>query len=134
MLTIEAAEVGIAALESPADRRTFFHSDALASLQSAGNSATAELLRTMQGVFAQACASADLSQAAALHYLGRVVLAQAYSMGFRDSILVVAIVFALALIPALIMGMGKAVRAGEREGVRVGKDQGREMVRSQAVT
>ena len=93
------------------DRRTFFHSDALSSLQTAGNSATAELLRTMQGVFAQAGASADVQQAAALHYLGRVVLAQAYTMGFRDSFLVVAIVFALALIPAWIMGVGVRVKA-----------------------
>ena len=63
----------------------------------------AELLRTMQGVFAQAGAAPDLQNAAALHYLGRVVQAQAYTMGFRDSFLIVAIVFTLALtaLPAL---------------------------------
>ena len=55
-------------------------------------------------MFAQAGASPDLQSAAALHYLGRVVLAQAYTMGFRDSFLVTAVVFALALIPAWIMG------------------------------
>jgi hypothetical protein len=39
-----------------------------------------------------------------LHFLGRVVHAQAYSMAFRDSFLIVTLVFILALIPAWIMG------------------------------
>jgi EmrB/QacA subfamily drug resistance transporter len=90
------------------DRRTFFYSDVLTSLQTAGNSATMELLRTMQRVFAQAGAGPDLQNSAALHYLGRVVQAQAYTMGFRDSFLVVALVFTLALIPAWIMGRTRA--------------------------
>ena len=91
------------------DRRTFFHSDVLTSMQSADNSATRELLRTMERVFAQAGAGADLQSAAALHYLGRVVQAQASTMGFRDSFLIVALVFTLALIPAWIMGRRREV-------------------------
>lgn len=73
-------------------------------MQTAGNSATSELLRAMQRVFEQAGVGAEMQNAAALHYLGRVVQAQAYTMGFRDSFLIVALVFALALIPAWIMG------------------------------
>jgi hypothetical protein len=55
-----------------------------------------------------------VQSAAALHYLGRVVLAQAYTLGFRDSFLVVALVFTFALIPAWIMGR----RAGDSVRIR----------------
>jgi len=96
------------------DRRTSFHSDVLTSLQSADNSATRELLRGMERIFAQAGAAPDLQSAAALHYLGRVVQAQAYMLGFRDSFLIAALVFTLALIPAWIMGSRRADRASTR--------------------
>ena len=102
---------GVNLLSVTLDRRTFFHSDTLTALQTAGNSATAELLRQIQYLLAQAGASADLQAAGALHYLGRVVYAQAYTMGFRDSFLVIAIIFALGLIPAWVMGRGRPVRA-----------------------
>jgi EmrB/QacA subfamily drug resistance transporter len=100
---------GVNLLSVVLDRRTFFHSDTLTSLQTAGNSATAELLRQVEGLLAQAGASADLQAAGALHYLGRVIHAQAYTMGFRDSFLVVAVIFVLGLIPAWVMGRAKPV-------------------------
>ncbi len=102
---------GVNLLSVILDRRTFFHSDALTHLQTAGNSATAELLRQVESLLAQAGASADLQAAGALHFLGRVVHAQAYTMGFRDSFLIVAVVFVLGLIPAWIMGRDRPVRA-----------------------
>lgn len=95
---------GVNLLSVALDRRTFFYSDTLTSLQTASNSATLELLRTMQGLLAQAGVPQDLQMAGALHFLGRVVHAQAYTMGFRDSFLIVAVVFTLALVPAWIMG------------------------------
>jgi hypothetical protein len=48
--------------------------------------------------------AADVQSAAAMHYLGRVVHAQAYTMGFRDSFMLVAVIFTIGLIPAWIMG------------------------------
>jgi len=93
------------------DRRTFFYSDTLTSLQTAANSATADLLRQVEALLAQIGASADLQSAGALHYLGRVVYAQAYTMGFRDSFLIVAIIFALGLIPAWVMGRARPLGA-----------------------
>jgi EmrB/QacA subfamily drug resistance transporter len=102
---------GVNLLSVMLDRRTFFHSDTLTSLQTAGNSATAELLRQVQALLAQAGASADLQAAGALHYLGRVVHAQAYTMGFRDSFLITAAIFVLGLVPAWAMGRGRPVRA-----------------------
>ena len=46
--------------------------------------------------------------AGALHFLGRMVEAQAYTSGFRDSFLVCAIIFTAAIVPAWIMGMQRA--------------------------
>lgn len=98
---------GVNLLSVTLDRRTFFHTDVMTSLQTAGNSATAELLRNMEAILARAGAPPELQSAGALDYLGRVVYAQAYTMGFRDSFLFVAVVFTLGLIPAWIMGRTK---------------------------
>jgi DHA2 family multidrug resistance protein len=97
---------GVNLLSVMLDRRTFFHSDTITSLQSAANSGTAEMLRSMQALLAQAGVSQDLQVSGALHFLGRMVYAQAYTMGFRDSFMITAVVFTLGLIPAWIMGRG----------------------------
>ncbi len=102
---------GVNLLSVILDRRTFFHSDTMTALQTAGNSATAELLRLIQQALAQGGASPDLAAAGALHYLGRVIYAQAYTLGFRDSFLVVAIIFALGLVPAWMMGRAGLTRS-----------------------
>lgn len=99
---------GVNILSVVLDRRTFFHSNAMANLQTASNSGTAEFLRRMQDLLMQAGVPPDLQLSGALDFLDRVVYAQAYTFGFRDSFLVVAIVFTLALIPAWIMGKSKA--------------------------
>ena len=98
---------GVILLSIMLDRRTLFHSDALASVQTSANSATVELLRTLQNILAQGGVSPDMQMAGALDYLGRVVYAQAYTQGFRDSFLICALAFALALIPAWMMGRTK---------------------------
>ena len=102
---------GVNLLSVTLDRRTFFHSDVFTSMQTAANSATAELVRTMQLIFAQAGLPPDIQTAGAMHFLGRVVHAQAYTMGFRDSFLVVAIIFTVGLIPAWVMGRRPPPRA-----------------------
>ncbi|HZM46954.1 MAG TPA: DHA2 family efflux MFS transporter permease subunit [Burkholderiales bacterium] len=98
---------GVNLLSVTLDRRTFFHSDTLTAMQTAANSATSDLLRLIEQALAQAGASPDLQSAGALHYLGRVVYAQAYTMGFRDTFVIIGLVFTLALIPAWIMGRVK---------------------------
>ncbi|MGZ9014557.1 MAG: DHA2 family efflux MFS transporter permease subunit [Burkholderiales bacterium] len=100
---------GVNLLSVTLDRRTFFHGDAMTSLQTAGNSATSELLRQVEMLLAQAGLPPEIQSSGAMHYLGRVVHAQAYTMGFRDSFLLTAIIFTIGLIPAWIMGR-KAVR------------------------
>ena len=103
---------GVNTLSVILDRRTFFHSDTLTALQTSANSATLELLRTIEGLLARGGVPEDLQAAGALHYLGRVIYAQAYTMGFRDSFLISAAVFTLALIPAWIMGRESVRRRG----------------------
>jgi len=98
---------GVNVLSVVLDRRTFFHGNALANLQTAGNSGTVEFLRRMQDLLAQAGVPPDLHLSGALHFLDRVVYAQAYTLGFRDSFLITAVVFTFGLIPAWIMGRAK---------------------------
>ena len=95
---------GVNLLSVSLDRDTFFYSDRLTSMETAGNSATMELLHSVEQLLAQAGASSDLQSAGALNFLGRMVYAQAYTLAFRDCFLIVTVVFMLALIPAWLMG------------------------------
>jgi hypothetical protein len=65
----------------------------------------------MQLIYAQAGVPLELQMPAALHFLGRVVHAQAYTMGFRDSFMFVAFIFIVGLIPAWVMGRAAPPRA-----------------------
>lgn len=95
---------GVNLLSVMLDRRTFYHGDALTSQETSANSATRQLLDTVGHLLAQAGAPPDLQSAGALHYLGKVVYAQAYTLAFRDCFLTVSIFFVIALIPAWIVG------------------------------
>jgi DHA2 family multidrug resistance protein len=95
---------GVNLLSVSLDRRTFFYGDALTSLQTSGNGSTTQLLDSVATLLAQAGAPPELQSSGALHYLGDVIYAQAYTMAFRDCFLMVTLVFMLALIPAWIMG------------------------------
>src|ERR1700682_1185628 len=63
---------GVNLLSVSLDRRTFFYSDRLTSMETAGNSATMELLNAMGQLLAQAGAPPDLQSAGALNFLGRM--------------------------------------------------------------
>jgi EmrB/QacA subfamily drug resistance transporter len=95
---------GVNLLSVSLDRDTFFYSDRLTSMQTAGNSATTELLNAMARLLAQAGAPPQLQSAGALDFLGRMVYAQAYTLAFRDCFMIVTLVFLLSLIPAWLMG------------------------------
>ena len=95
---------GVNLLSVMLDRRTSHHSNALSSEETSGNSATRYLLDTIGQLLEQAGAPPDLQSAGALHYLGKVVYAQAYTLAFRDCFMIVSAVFVIALIPAWIMG------------------------------
>ena len=106
---------GVNLLSVMLDRRTALYGDAYASLQTSGNSATAELLRQLQMILAQGGVPAELQMQGALHFLGRVTHAQAYTMGFRDSFLITVVLFTLGLIPAWIMGRRVVAAATARK-------------------
>ncbi|MEW5790929.1 MAG: DHA2 family efflux MFS transporter permease subunit [Pseudomonadota bacterium] len=89
------------------DRRSFFYSDALTATQTAANSATAEFARAVGGLLVQAGTPQDLQLPGALYYLGRTIYLQASTMAFRDSFLLVALVFFAAMLPAWLMGRTK---------------------------
>jgi hypothetical protein len=95
---------GVNLLSVSLDRDTFFYSDRLTSMETAGNSATTELLRSVGNLLAQAGLPSNVQSAGALDYLGRVIYVQAYTLAFRDCFLIVTVVFILALIPAWLMG------------------------------
>ena len=95
---------GVNLLSVSLDRQTFHYSDRLTSMQTSGNSATAELLNALEQLLARAGASSDLQSAGALDYLGKILYAQAHTLAFRDCFLIVTVVFILALIPAWLMG------------------------------
>ena len=96
--------LGVNLLSVSLDRDTFWYSDRLTSMETAANSSTRALLRSVEQLLAQAGASPDVQSAGALHYLGRVVYQQAYTLGFRDCFMIVTVVFILAIIPAWLMG------------------------------
>ena len=95
---------GVTLLSVTLDRDTLFYSNRLASMETPANSSTAELLEAMERLLAQAGASIDVQVAGALHFLGKVVYAQAYTLGFRDCFMLLTLIFMLALIPAWLMG------------------------------
>lgn len=95
---------GVNSLSVVLDRRTMFHSDAFTGTQSAANPATMELLEQMKALLAHAGVAPDIQTTGAMHFLGKVVLQQAYVVGFRDSFLVCALITAVALIPAWFLG------------------------------
>jgi MFS transporter, DHA2 family, multidrug resistance protein len=95
---------GVNLLSVSLDRDTFAYSDRLTSMQTAGNTATTELLNAMARLLAQAGAPPQLQSAGALDFLGRMIYAQAYTLAFRDCFMIVTLVFLLSLIPAWLMG------------------------------
>jgi DHA2 family multidrug resistance protein len=101
---------GVTALVVFIEQRTQFHADAMTATQTAGNSATVELLDKVRELLAQAGVSEDVLGSGALHYLGQVIEAQASARGFSDGFLITAVVFMLAIIPA--WNLGKARRNG----------------------
>ena len=83
------------------ERRTQFFSDAMVESQTASNNETMELLARIEGLLAHAGLPDFQQTPAALQYLERVVYTQANMFGFRDSFIVIAVVTALAILPAI---------------------------------
>lgn len=99
---------GVTALVVFIERRTQFHVEAMTATQTADNGTTLELLSKVRTLLADVGVSENLLSPGALHYLGKMIAAQASARGFNDGFLIIALVFVLAVIPA--WNLGKARR------------------------
>jgi len=97
---------GVNLLAILVERRSQLYDQSFTAAQDAANGATAELLRDLAGLYAQAGVPESIRQAGAFDYLGRMIAAQGSMMGFRDGFLVVAAMFLFALLPAWLMRRG----------------------------
>lgn len=87
--------------------RTMFHAEALTATQTADNNTVRQFLDTVGTSLESAGLSSALSDPMALDYLGKVVYAQALTMAYQDSFMILAIVFVLALPLAWVLGRVK---------------------------
>ncbi|MDH3702864.1 MAG: DHA2 family efflux MFS transporter permease subunit [Alphaproteobacteria bacterium] len=92
--------------------RTQFHSESLAVTQTAANSSTRELLDQVERLLAADGIPEAMRPALALNHLGKMVEAQANTMGFQDGFLLIAAVFICALLPAWILGRAQRSNSG----------------------
>ncbi|MEJ7930498.1 DHA2 family efflux MFS transporter permease subunit [Ramlibacter sp. AN1015] len=94
---------GVNLLSISLERRSQLYVDGFTASQHAGNSATADMLRNVAGLLAQAGVPEAIRQAGAMNYLGRVIYSQGNMLGYRDSFFIVGVIFLAALVPALMM-------------------------------
>ena len=78
------------------------------------NAALAEAGRTerVADILASGGLPELLLEPGAMHFLGRVIEAQANTMGFKDGFMIIAVVFVCALVPAMILG--RSAKPGHR--------------------
>ncbi len=103
--------LGVNGLSITLERHMAAHITALTASQDPGNPQTIEWLRLMEGTLRQYGVPEVERLDAAYELLGRVITAQAGMLGFRDAFLTVAVAFALAVLPALLLrGQGRVAR------------------------
>jgi MFS transporter, DHA2 family, multidrug resistance protein len=95
--------LGVNLLSIVLERRSQLYIHAFAASQDSANTITADALRHLSGLYAQAGLPEAVSRAASIDFLGRAIAAQGSMMAFRDSFLVVAAIFVLALFPAALI-------------------------------
>lgn len=92
------------------ERRTVMHADAFAATQTSDNPATMSLLSQVAGM-TKTAGLPDFQQIpAAISFLSQTIVIQANTAAFRDGFLVVAIVFAIALLPTWLLHRAEARR------------------------
>ena len=85
------------------EERTDMHAVALTVTQTYDNAASRELLNHIRDLLSHGGAPEGLLRPGSLHFLGRVIEAQANTLGFKDGFMMIAIVFVCALVPALML-------------------------------
>ena len=95
---------GITLLTAFFQHRTRFHGEAFTATQTSGNETTQQLLDDIRKLLAESGLPDATQSAGALSYLAEVVLAQASTLGFKDTFLAIAVVSLLAVGPAWLIG------------------------------
>ena len=80
--------------------RTNFHADGLFATQTAENRTSQALLESIAVRLQSTGLPNNIADSLAVDYLANVVHAQAFTLGFKDSFMALATVFAIALVPA----------------------------------
>lgn len=102
---------GITSLVVFSEQRIQFHGEALTATQTPDNTTSRYLLDQVGAIMSEAGVSEAFQDSGALYYLGKVIEAQARTMGYQDGFIMISIVFVLALIPAWILGRAKPTAA-----------------------
>ncbi len=89
------------------EQRRELHASALTVTQTPENSFSRELLARVMELLSQGGLPDTLLRPGSLHYLGRMVEAQANALGFKDGYMAIVVVFICALVPAFMLGNGK---------------------------
>ena len=89
------------------EQRTEFHSSLLTATQTPENAASRELMGRIAELLAQGGMSEEMLRPGSLHFLDRVIEAQATTLGFKDGFMIIAVVFVCALLPAMMLGKAR---------------------------
>ncbi|MEE2688048.1 MAG: DHA2 family efflux MFS transporter permease subunit [Pseudomonadota bacterium] len=92
------------------DRRIEYHAVNLTATQSASNATSVELLRSVGQIYREAGVPEAVQQAGGLHYLGQIIEAQANAFAFQDGFWVLAVSYAVGIIPAWYLGRAYKLR------------------------
>ncbi|WP_300162851.1 DHA2 family efflux MFS transporter permease subunit [Solidesulfovibrio sp.] len=109
--------VGVSLLSVYLERQTTLYCQAFNNLQTGGHAA-ADALDVVSLLLSRAGVYDDVSQAlrpeAVYHFLSEMVAAQGRMLGFRESFLLTAAVFAVAIVPAWFMRRGGRTKGAAR--------------------
>ena len=83
--------------------RTRFHADALAATQDWGNRSASRLLTLVEQLMQRSGLPFQQQKAGAYDYLGVIVQAQAQTLAFSDTFIIVGLVALVALVPAAML-------------------------------
>jgi EmrB/QacA subfamily drug resistance transporter len=106
---------GISALVVFSEHRIQFHGEALTATQTAANGTSREMLGQVGAIMNEAGVPEAFQDSGALYYLGKVIEAQARTMGYQDGFIMISIVFVLALIPAWVLGRANPAAKNRRQ-------------------
>jgi len=102
---------GVISLSVFFEQRTAFHVDALTSTQTPANDQTMEMLRYVFMMARTSAVPEPVESARGLSLIGNMIYSQGMTLAFRDSFLILALVFFICLLPGMMMDNRLRVRS-----------------------